>query len=225
MAEKSLKKKYGEEFIIHNVWERDQTRFFADCSPKDNPRAVFLASIYKNGGGVFDDEYAEAVVALEVDDILRDGFEEAFENCYVKSHVSKFYTRPEFESPKILTLEEYLEATDTRIMCYVFADNSNGSEKVAEREYRYLSEILPQKVEEGGIGDNIFDAMQVYFTDEEMVKESEEYFLLNTDIRGEFDSKTYKCNWFFCSYQDKKISKSYEEYLEKRIDDGNETTN
>ena len=46
VAEKSLKKKYGEEFVIHSTWNRDQERFFADCSPRDDSEVVFKATFY-----------------------------------------------------------------------------------------------------------------------------------------------------------------------------------
>ncbi|MCM1528271.1 MAG: hypothetical protein NC091_13640 [Bacteroides sp.] len=216
VAEKSLKKKYGEEFVIHNVWDRDQTRFFADCSPKDNRDAVFLATIYKNGKGVFDDDYPEAVVELEVDELLRDGFDEVFENCYVKSYVIQFYTRPEFDSPRSLTLETYLEATNTRIGCYVFVENSDISKEDIEREYQYLSETLPNDVKEGGITDGQFRDIRIYFVDKEVVEKCETYFLTHMDIRGEFDSETSKYIRFSDYYENGKLSQSYEEYWETR---------
>ncbi|MCM1102409.1 MAG: hypothetical protein NC079_08780 [Clostridium sp.] len=175
MAEKSLKKKYGEEFIIHNAWDRDQTRFYADCSPKDNRGVVFRACIYKNGKGVYGDEYPETVVALEVDEIFRDGFEEIF-----------------VEKPAI-------------------------SEDTVEKEYRYLAETFLQKGIEEGIGKDQFGGVGICFADENMLRESAEYFLTHANIRGEFDSEISRYIWFNGYYEDGKLKQSYEEYLEKRI--------
>ncbi len=71
VADKSLEEKYGEKFVIHGVWEGSQEMFFADCSPEDNPEIVFRADIRKNGDGVVADEYAQGVVAKEIDALFQ----------------------------------------------------------------------------------------------------------------------------------------------------------
>ncbi|MCM1101720.1 MAG: hypothetical protein NC079_06955 [Clostridium sp.] len=225
VAEKSLKKKYGEEFIIHSAWDRDQTRFYADCSPKDNRDVVFLACIYKNGKGVYGDEYPEEVVALEVDEILRDEFEEVFGECYLKVHIDKYYNRPEFDSPQTLTLEEYVRKTDLSIILAVFLNNTETTERLAEKEYQYFSDAFLKMLDEEGIGENQIWGIRLYFVDTEMMRKSKDYFSISTDIRGEFDGELSKYPKLSFSYEDGKMSKSYDEYLERRVQNRNQASN
>ena len=52
-----LEEKYDEEFVIHKVWIKNQTTFYATCSPKDDSEIVFEAQVYKDGSGIYKDVY------------------------------------------------------------------------------------------------------------------------------------------------------------------------
>ena len=221
VAEKSLKKKYGEDFVVYRAWDRSQELFFADCSPKDNPDVVFQADIYKNGSGIYADGYSQAVISKEVDDILGGSFREVFGNCYTVGEVLYYYKQPKFENPKEVTIEEYLEQSDIGFMIYyVFVEKTDVSEKDVEKEYQFLSEELVQNVSDNIRQEEVKNLIVVlYFVDEQMLKECQNFFSTNANVKGEFSPKLseYWDNEVNCNYKSGNIDKSYEEYKKVRL--------
>ncbi len=218
VAEKSLKKKYGEEFIVHSAWARDQERFFADCSPKNNSEVVFQATIYKNGKGVYDDEYPEAVVAKQVDQILKDGFKEVFGECYVRNSVVKCYNRPEMIDIPNIELGDYFSQIDTTIISYVFVLDNKISENDVATEYQFLEKELMDCVKENIKDDPVPEfGVHLYIGDEKMLEQSRNYFMENTDVRGEYDTELSRYARIIVIYENGSINISYDEYREMRL--------
>ena len=117
--------------------------FFADCSPKDNPEVIFTADINKNGDGIVADGYAQGVIKKEVDNLLKDDFNELFGDCYTRPYISNYYNVPEFLNAKDITIQEYISEVDADVICLsysVYVDASQLSNDTVEQE-RDLSMI------------------------------------------------------------------------------------
>lgn len=195
VAEKSLEEKYGEEFVIHRVWERSQEMFFADCSPKDNPEVIFTADINKNGDGIVADGYAQGVIKKEVDNLLKDDFNELFGDCYTRPYISNYYNVPEFLNAKDITIQEYISEVDADVICLyysVYVDASQLSNDTVEQEREYLCNEIPKKIK-NKIIPNL--SIYIYFTTDELINRCKEYFSTHVDtdydINRELDK--YPC--------------------------------
>ena len=116
VAAKSLKEKYGEEFVVHRVWNKSSSMFFTTWSPNDDPEVLFQADIRNNGDGVVADGYTQGVIAKELDEILKDDFQSLFSDCYTRARMPNYYNVPEFESPKDTTLQEYMSKVSFDLM-------------------------------------------------------------------------------------------------------------
>jgi len=219
VAEKSLKKKYGEDFVVYRAWDRSQELFFADCSPKDNPDVVFQADIYKNGAGVYADSYAQAAVAQQVDNIIKGGFEKTYKNCYTKPIVVFYYNEPKFADVKELSLNEYLDESNIGFMgYYVLIANSQATEADIQAEYKFLSDELIQEVNTN-IKEGEIEKLSVvlYFVDDEMKEKWKEYHSTNAHTRGTFSGEIVKYPRITCKYESGSINKSYTDYREIRM--------
>ena len=222
VAEKSLKKKYNEEFVIHNVWSKNQDVFYADCSPKDNAEIVFRADVYKNGKGVEADSYKQTILAGEINRILKPYFEEVFGRCYTRCELGPSYSvtlKIQEDQPIELQMQEYLQEYSDFIVCDVYIEMQDVSESNIETEYEFLRSTLLEKIQSDICPNIVPDLMKanLHFGNEELVKKSEEYFQTSTTIMGEFDSELMKYGKIICVYKDGNIDIDYEEYKERRM--------
>ena len=213
VAEKSLEKKYGEEFIVHRAWNRSQTMFFADCSPKDNPDVIFTADIRKNGDGIISDGYAQGVVAKEVDDVLKDDFKKLFGDCYTRPYISNYYNVPEFIDAKGITIQEYISKVNPDVigMSYgVYIDASQLSNDAIDRETEYLCNEIPKKIQNRNIP-NL--SIHIRFVTNELIEQCRTYFSDHVDIDSDLSEELRK---------HVKISLKYNQYGEiEEIYEGN----
>ena len=223
VAEKSLKKKYGEEFVVHSAWAKNAEVFYADCSPKDNSEIVFRADVYKNGKGVEADSYKQTILAGEINRILKPYFEEVFGDCYTRAELGMSYQgerKIQEDQPIDIQLQEYLQKYSNYIACDVYVKMYDASESDIEAEYEFLTSTLVEKIQSdicSGIVPSHFTVM-LHFGDEEMLKNSEAYFQTSTQVMGEFDSELRKYGEIICQYKDGTIYNiDYEEYEKRRL--------
>jgi len=193
--------------------------FFADCSPKDNQDVVFQADIYKNGAGVYADSYTQAVVAQQIDNTIKVGFQNTFKNCYTKPVITHYYNRPAYVNVGEVTVKAYLEETDIGFMIYyVVVDNSEVTEDDIQAEYKFLSDELIQEVnsniKEGEIQNLV---VVLYFVDDEMKEKWKEFYATNATTKGLISQELSKYNKINCSYKDGDMDKTYDEYREARL--------
>ena len=220
VAEKSLKKKYNEEFVIHNVWSKNQDVFYADCSPKNNAEIVFRADVYKNGKGVSADGYVQGVVAEQINDILKSGFAEVFGECYTKGLVAFYHNEPNFKEINNITIQKYTEKSNLGFMVYyVFVDGRNlPAEDGIDREYIFLSETVKETINRNSAKDIINDfTLVIWFLDEEMLKACKEYYSMNATSKGDFSMELEKNPKFICSYSNGTMQQTYDDYEAVRL--------
>ncbi|MCM1090899.1 MAG: hypothetical protein NC092_07315 [Butyrivibrio sp.] len=72
LAQKELQMKYGEEFIIRNVYSESPSSLYVHCSPASDEDVVFRAEIWRDGRGVAYDEYIEGIIAREIEKEIED---------------------------------------------------------------------------------------------------------------------------------------------------------
>ena len=223
VAEKSLHKKYNEEFIIHNVWSKNQDVFYADCSPKDNAEIVFRADVYKNGKGVEADGYVRAIVSQEAKELLEQDFQANFSNCFTRAIVGGYYKQPLVDNVDTVKLHEYINdyteqvGINCDIVYEIFIPDIDNSEESIRKEYEFLSRTLVEQVDKKIASNTILDIkVDLFFVEEEMLKEIIKYFGTSTGIKGEFDREMRKYQNVVCIYKDRKIEMNYTEYEEQR---------
>lgn len=225
VAAKTLKKKYGEEFEIYYAWPRDQTIFYVTCSPKRDMDVVFEAQIYKDGSGIFDDEYLQGVVSKQLSERIQAKLQGVFgDDCYVKAH---FYGDPptidelmetyEGEAPsydyfKKLTVEEYYQLVeDPYLAIWIFVNKEHlddGEEQIRE-EFECLSQLfVNEPMKEAGAS--------CYFVDENMLNECQEYLKKDSKARGDFKYMVEDVIEFGFGFDYGDIRESFEEYNEVR---------
>lgn len=225
VAEKTLQEKYGEEFEIHYVWSRDASIFYATCSPKSNLDVVFEAQVYKDGSGLFEDEYLQGLVSRQISDRFEAKLQEVFgEDCYVHTH---FYFDPptideimegwKGEVPSLdyfknATVEDYyvmVEEPMLAVKIIINKEKLNYSKEKAIDEFDCFSELYENEpMKEGGFS--------CYFADEQTFNECKKYFQKVNKARGEFDNIVDGIIRFGFGFDEGKINKSVEEYIEVR---------
>ena len=208
VAEKSLEEKYGEEFVVHRAWDRSQTMFFADCSPKDNPEVIFTADIEKNGDGVVDDGYVQGLVAKQVDDILKPEFENFFGYYYTMPYNLSYYNEPTFKNIKDITVEEYIDkAKMTSMPYYIYVDMTKITGESIDEESELFEKDIPQMITNKEIPDM---SIHIYFTTGELVDQCKEYFSEHVEIDYDLNKEIEKYNYINIKYEDGIVKEVYE---------------
>ncbi len=211
-AAKALKEKYDEEFVIHDAWPRSQTIFYVTCSPKNDMEVVFEAEVYKDGRGVYQDEYLQGVLANQVRDRIQLKLQEVFEDCYVK--VTFTFVNPKFDYYEGVTIEEYYEMYEEDVSFYlqIFVNREKlyYSLDEAEEEFDYLSNLLT--------GEVMRDAgCRCYFVDEATLNEWKKYFQKFSREMGANDSGKEDI-YFGFGFNDGIINKTFDEYKKIRME-------
>ena len=229
VAAKALREKYDEEFEIYYAWPRDRTIFYVTCSPKSDMDVVFEAQVYKDGSGIFDDEYLQGMVAKQLSERIQAKLQGVYGNdCYVKAH---FYADPptidelmetyEGEAPsydyfKRLTVEEYYQLIEDPYLGFkiiINRENLNYSEEGSREEFKCLSELFDNEpMKEAGFSG--------YFVDEDTLNECKEYFQKNNKARGDFKYMVEDAVEFGFGISNEDINIAFEEYNEIRKEVG-----
>ena len=220
VAEKSLEDKYDEKFVIHRAWDKNQTMFFADCSPKDNPDVIFRCDIYKNGNGIIDDGYLQGLIAQEINDILINDFKKMFGNCYTRPFIMNYYNVPAFENVKEVTLREYAEEAGLSVndVGYnVYVDVSEISNESIDEECSYFEKKIPDMIKKQLIPDL---RVHIYFTTSDLIMKCKNYYNTHWDSDFDLDNELDKYSNISLVYENGKLEKIYEgrAFNEKYVD-------
>ena len=208
VAEKSLEEKYGEEFVVHRVWNKSQTMFFADCSPEDNEEVIFTADIRKNGDGIVADGYAQGVVAKEVDDLLKDDFKKYFGDCYTLAFITNYYNVYKFSDAKNVSIDEYMKKVDLDDVGYfVYVDKSLILDETIDEECEFFEEVIPDMIEKKQIPDL---CIKIYFTTGELKDKCKDYYSTHSDADFDLDNELDKYSNISLIYENGKLDKVYE---------------
>ena len=196
-AQRALEEKYDEEFVIHDVWTVTQSAFSAMCSPKKDMDIVFEVELYKDGSGMYKDEYVQGVVSKKMSERLYDKLKLVFgDDCFVKTHfygfpppIEKLMERYEGEKPSLeyfknLTVEEYYELNEDpylSLWIMVNKEKLDDSEEQIKAEYECLSLLFNNEpMQNAGCG--------CYFMDKDMLDECKSYFQKEDGGAGGFNN-------------------------------------
>lgn len=216
MARKALQEKYGEEFIIHDVWSKSPGEFYADCSPVSNEEVVFQAVFWNDGSGIEYDEYLQGVISRKISDRFQEELGQIFDDCYVYTSIP-YTAGVEFDNVPETTIEQYVKryreerSEGGYWVVYVFINLEREQEGDVEREYEYFSQVGSKWIEKKQTP-NIY--IELYGVDEETRNWCEEYFSIKSEPRGEFTSMEFKNPYFSIRYIEGEITKTFEEYKE-----------
>ena len=216
LAQKELKKKYGKEFIIRDVYSRSPDTFYVHCSPAFNKKLVFRAEIYRDGRGVYQDEYLQGIVAREMEKEIEAELKKYYDSIFVQVYPSGVGKRKELEQVvdgiKDITMEEYVRSFEPS-MCRVDIgiDAKEGNDHL-EEEYAFY-ESMQEK-----IGSQKMVPMYViyYQMDAELQEWCDNYFTRYSEAPGIYTGKRSKCNKmeFDCAVEG--ISVTYDEFKTMR---------
>ena len=214
VAEKSLKKKYGEEFVVHSAWAKNAEVFYADCSPKNNSEIVFRADVYKSGKGVYADGYVQGVVANSINEFLEPDIKLLYENCYTRVSPPSYYNVYQFENPKNVTISEYLEKNELDYVGYnIFVLDTECDKLNIDNEYNLFSQKILKDIRERRIPSM---AVTVYFVDDRMYEYTKAYYSTHTTYDSDFDQQLEICEKMWWGYPENNINISREQFHELR---------
>ena len=228
-AAEALEDKYGEEFVIHDVWDKNQTMFYATCSPESNMDVVFQAEVYKDGRGLYSEEYLQGLITLQIRERFETKLAEVFgEDCFV---IASFYgailsTEELAEALgeetvttdylKNLTVEEYYELAKEPprlgIRIIINKEELGFSEEQTLEEWDCLQKII--------VGEPILDVgLRCHFLNENKLNESKTYFQGHCNTTSAtFDEIIDGSSYFGFGFNAGIINKAYEEYNKVRME-------
>ncbi len=209
MAEEALEEKYGEEFIVHDVWSKSPHDFYATCSPKANEEVVFKAVLWKDDGEIEYDEYVQGIVARQISDKLESELQEYFGGCVVRTHV--FY-EPDllFDNVLNVSLKDYANETEECCLVEIYFEEDYG---FIDKEYEYFSVFLQNQIINKEIPEI---AVGVYKTDKDSVDWCREYFKTHSEGYSEYTDKRSGWKKMSFGYLENHINETYEEYKKQR---------
>lgn len=213
MAEKALQKKYGEEFIIHDVYSKSPGEFWAECSPASNEEIVFQAAIWKDGSGVVYDEYIPSIVAKELENEIEGELQKYYDSVFVKVHASGMWGPfLEVDSVRDMSLKEYVKMSNpSRLWIDMGIDAEEGN-KHLEEEYAFYESMQEM------ISNQEIPSLHVecYDMDAELQEWCDEFFTQNSDAHGTYDSKVYWCDKMEFDCTAEGVSITYDEFKTMR---------
>jgi len=208
-AADALEEKYDEEFVIHDVWTMSQTMFYATCSPEDEQDIVFEAKVYKDGRGVYSDEYIQGAVSKQLESRVQPRVEEVFGECFVK--ITFAIVEKPLDYYNGVSIEEYFELYEDEhlyVQIFVNAEKIQNSSNNMSREYECLSYLFKEEgIMEGG--------GTCYFVNTEEMNACKDYFI--TDSKERSGSEPFQgLQYFWFGYDEGVINRSFEDYIEVR---------
>lgn len=224
-AQRALEEKYDEEFVIHDVWAVTQSAFEAMCSPKNDMDVVFEIALFKDGTGMYQDEYMQGIVSKQLSERVQAKLQKIFGNdCYVKAnfygglptiedlielHEGKVSVQ---ECLKNITVEEYYKIDEIpRLGLWIIVNKetlSNNEEQI-RAEYECLSTLFDNEPMQNA-------GCSCHFLNKDMLDECKSYFQKNDRGAGGFNSIVEEEAEFGFGYNDGTINKSFEDYNEIR---------
>ncbi|MCM1383468.1 MAG: hypothetical protein NC243_02870 [Lachnoclostridium sp.] len=212
MAKEDLKERYGEEFVVHEVWSSSWHTYAATCSPKADGRVVFEIGAYKDGTGIYSENYGKSVVAAQISQKLEKELQEYFPKCYVHTSVDIQIGYLNADNVKDITLEEYAKRYPReKFSVHVYADRELLKTDSIADEYRYFSETLLGEIKTGELP--CITPVRIHYVDADQLQNCKEYYKKNCDAYSDAVEEVYEF-WFSNRYE--KINKTYEEYEEMR---------
>ena len=215
MAKKALQEKYGEEFIIHDVYSKSQSDFFANCSPLANEKVVFQAVLWKDGRGIEYDEYIQGLIEWKISERFQEELKQIYDDCYVYTFIP-YAAKVKFDNVPDTTIEQYVEKYKEEhgeignwVIC-IFINLEREKEGDVEREYEYFAHVGLEQ-EKSHMPNIYFD---LYGVDEETKNWCENYFNEKAVMGSEFTTMESKNPYFSIRYIGGEITKTLEEYKE-----------
>ncbi|MCM1185896.1 MAG: hypothetical protein NC251_05045 [Lachnoclostridium sp.] len=222
---RALKEKYGEEFVVHKVYETTKDTYLTVCSPKNQRDVVFDVQVgiwQKDGeekgsiGGI-----GTGAVAAKVSRQMEEELQEIFPDCYV--HAVVFGAGGEDIDRMNCTLQEYMQSYRDigldpmkymHILIQIHVGESTLGKDALEAEYRYFTERMQKAVAEDSFPPA---TIWIYYTDEETKGWCREYFHENYQGEQDYYDKLEGCRKICLNlYCGEEFSKTYEEYADLR---------
>ncbi len=212
MAKEDLKERYGEEFVVHKVWGRSMDSYAATCSPKEDGRVVFEIGAFKDGTGIYSENYGKSAVAAKISQKLEEELQEYFPGCYVYTSADMQIGYLNADNVRDITLEEYAERCPReKFSVHVYVDKGALKDDSIEAEYRYFSETLLGEIKAGKIP--YISPVYIHYVDAKQLQICKEYFKESCDAYSDTVEGGYE---FSLSNRYEKINRTYEEYEELR---------
>lgn len=212
MAKEDLKERYGEEFVVHKVWGLSMGSYAANCSPKADSRVVFEIGAYKDGTGIYSENYGKSAVAAKISQKLEEELQEYFPGCYVYTSADMQIGYLNADNVRDITLEEYAERCPREeFSVHVYVDKGALKEDSIEAEYQYFSETLLGEIKAGEIP--YVSLVYIHYVDARQLQICKDYFKESCDPWDDVVEEGYKL-WVASCYE--KINQTYEEYEELR---------
>lgn len=216
MTKRVLREKYGEEFIVHDVYSKASHEYFADCSPASNEEIVFQAAVWKDGSGVVYDKYLQGIVAMEIEKEMEEELKKYYNSVFVKVYITcgaDADTRyGEVNSVQDVTMEEYVKKVNP-IRCWIDIgiDAEEGNDHL-EEEYAFYESMQEE------ISDKKIPPLHMvcYNMDAELQEWCSSYYTQNAEAYGTYTSKCAECNEMEYDCTAEGVSITYDDFKTMR---------
>lgn len=209
LAEKMLKEKYNEEFVVYSIGGRwgtlTNSTFAVVCSPADNPDLKFKAEVEKNGAYMHDEYVSRRVSTL---------IEEALVKS-LKDTVNKFVLKVSAGSKSIdsdnssMSIEEFLkEKPNEKFVVDVIIDKNSLDGVSGKTLYSSLNSMLDTVPKLSG-------AIEVYFVTDDILQSSKNYLKEHANTDSEFDDILKNSSSIYSQFGDGVLNMSQEEFEAK----------
>ena len=195
-TQKVLKKKYGEDFIVHEIDSRGSTAWSAIVSPENIPECMFEVIIHSDGSGsITDGSYCNAYANYLMTCILREDLEQFFPSAYIRME-SLSMPMDESLDFKNLPLEKIIEQSNLLYKgtpaegfksCYlnIYINSETGSTKQYEEEYLYFTDKVNEYISENRM---VPIYATFYLVDGETLERVRNYYLDDLDYDSYFQN-------------------------------------
>ena len=192
-TQKVLKKKYGEDFIVHEIDSRGPTDWQATVSPKNMPECLFY--VYVDSDGNVDSSYCNAYAAYLMSCILQEDLEQFFPSVYVRMDRLYMIMDESIDFNK-LPLEKVLDNSNQIYQgsptkglhggfIDIYIDSSVDSTKQYEEEYIYFTDKVNEYISENKM---VPIYATFYLVDGETLERVRNYYLSDIDFDSYFQN-------------------------------------
>ncbi|MDE7251316.1 MAG: hypothetical protein K2O32_00015 [Acetatifactor sp.] len=214
MTKRVLREKYGEEFIVHDVYSKASHEYFADCSPVSNEEIVFQAAVWKDGSGVVYDEYIQNIVAREIEKGIEEELQKYYDSVFVKVYITGGVDvlYGEVKSAQDVTMEEYIKRVNpSRCWIDVGIDAEDGKDHL-EEEYAFYESIQEK------INNQKCPPLHVvcYNMDAELQEWCNDFFTYNAGAYFTYTHKLAECNEMEYDCTAEGVNITYDEFKNMR---------